>query len=233
MKTMTLVILILAGLFSGVLPLRAEVDPSIKSVQRRDGQNLIQREGSAVIGTNAVELPEGILVLTNGTFTVNAGRERKLREGEVLSADGMLTSPDGTVAPVVAHVVMKKGRLHVVRDGEAVPAGTEVILGDGTRIKPDGTATAKDGQLRRLLDGQLAKLDGSNIPSTDTATLSKGRVVLQKDGGKMTLRPDQTIAMSDGTKVFGDGTVLFMDGSRTKLSEGVILKLPGVVPLKR
>ena len=57
-------------------------------------------------------------------------------------------------------------------------------------------------------------------------------MILQKDGGRVTLKPGQSIMMSDGTKVFADGTVLRADGTRSKVGEGQILKLPGVLPRK-
>ena len=38
--------------------------------------------------------------------------------------------------------------------------------------------------------------------------------------------------MSDGTKVSADGTILKPDGTRSKVANGEILKLPGVLPTK-
>jgi hypothetical protein len=123
---------------------------------------------------------------------------------------------------------MLKGTLNLIKDGEAQRVSSEYKLGDGSIIQPDGTVRGSDRRLRRLLDGQIFKLDGSTLETTDTVTRIKGEIVLQKDGGRFTLRPTQVIAMSDGTKVSGDGTVTMPDGSRVSLKEGEILRIEGV-----
>lgn len=217
-----------AGLGLTAPDTRADAGAAIQSVKFADKKVMVTRESGVAKATNTVELPLSIKVMTNGTFTVKDGKKRPLRDGEVLDKDGMLTSPDGTVAPVTDHVVMKKGRVMLVKDGDASPATGEVVLGDGRRIRPDGTIRTPEGRIERMLDGQLFTFEGKTLASTDTATLIKGAVVLQKDGGRITLRPDQKMAMADGTQVFGNGTVIAPDGKHTRLVEGVILKLPGV-----
>ena len=87
--------------------------------------------------------------------------------------------------------------------------------------------------MKRLLDGQLLRLDGSAVASTDTVSLVNGKVVLFKDGGKTDLRRGQTMTMSDGTKVSGDGYLIRPNGPRTVLKEGETLKLPGVLSSRR
>jgi len=207
---------------------RADVDDSVVSVQLSKRQLMVTRHSGITPATNVVELPHSVKVKTNGVFTVNNGKERRLRDGQKLGADGMLTSTDGTVAPVADHLVMKGGRLTLVKDGESAQVNSELALPDGRRIKPDGTIRTTDGRIQRMLDGQITTLAGETIPTTDTATLIKGVVVLQKDGGRITLRRDQKMAMSDGTQVFGNGDVILPNGSQLKLAEGEILKLPGV-----
>jgi hypothetical protein len=234
MKTLLLRSLAAAwlGLLAFTVPAQ-DVRP-VKSVQFKDGRVLAFRDaGKSEILTNEISMTGGIKVTTNGTFTVGSGGERKFTEGQKLGADGNLTSPDGTVEPVEDHVVMKDGRLVLVRDGESTKATGEVLLGDGTRVKPDGTIRGADGRLRRMLDGQISKFSGAPIESTDTVTIKDGLVILQKDGGKVTLKRGQTIMMSDGSKVSSDGTVTRPDGTKTKVAEGEIYKLPGVLPAKR
>lgn len=203
-------------------------DQAVRSVELRKGLVMVQRAADLTEATNTVELPGAIRVLTNGTFTVKAGKVRRLTEGQVLGADGNLTSPDGTVTPVGDHVVLKRGRLLLVRDGETTPATREVVLGDGRRVQPDGTIRTPQGTLQRMLDGQLLKFEGEVIPTTDTASLQNGAVVLQKDGSRLTLRRDQKMAMSDGTQIFGDGRVILPNGTQKRLAEGEIFKMTGV-----
>jgi hypothetical protein len=217
------------------IAVRAEDMPPVTSVQFKDGKLFVTHEGGKTASsTNEVAMPEGIKVMTNGTFTVNAGKPRPLKEGQSLGADGNLTSPNGTVVPVFDHLVMKAGKLTIVKNGEETIAKSEVTLDTGARVKPDGTVTIRNGTVRRMLDGQIARFSGEQVPTTDTVTIKDGQVILQKDGGRVTLRPNQSIMMSDGTKVFGDGTVLKPDGvTKEKVKEGEILKLPGVGPIKR
>lgn len=178
--------------------------------------------------TNTVVLASEVRVGTNGSFTVATGKKRQLSEGQGIDATGMLASPDGTLVPVIDHLVMLKGMLNLVKDGESQKLSREYKLADGSVIGPDGTVRGADGRLRRLLDGQIFKLDGSAIGTADTVTRIKGEIVLQKDGGRVTLRPAQTIMMSDGTKVSGNGTVTKPDGTRVTIKEGEILRIEGV-----
>ena len=233
MKTLLQSCLLAAGLGLAFQTVRADDSAAVKSVQFKNGTVLVSRDGGAVhAATNEITLPEAVKVMTNGAFTVSGGKKRNLRDGQSLGADGNLTSRDGTVEPVADHVVMKGGRLRLVKDGESKPASGEIRLGDGSRIRPDGTITGADGRTRRMLDGQICKFSGESIASTDTVTVKDGKVILQKDGGRVTLKPGQTIMMSDGTKVSADGTVVRPDGTRAKVGEGEILKLPGVLSRK-
>src|SRR5436189_234798 len=77
-----------------------------------------------------------------------------------------------------------------------------------------GGTQLQGGVLKRVLDGQLFRLEGGTIPAKDTITLVKGKVTVQKDGSSFTLRPGQIIAMNDGSRVNGDGYYITKDGQR-------------------
>ena len=93
----------------------------------------------------------------------------------------------------------------------------------------DGTLRTPDRKMKRLIDGEIIKLDGREIASKDSVSLQGGKVVVQKDGGVVKLNPNQTLMMNDGTKVFADGTIQKSDGSKVTLTEGQILAIEGVV----
>jgi hypothetical protein len=95
------------------------------------------------------------------------------------------------------------------------------------RVSPDGKMVTPRNLIQRLLDGQIVKLEDSSIEATDTAQLEKGKVVLYKDGGRIELRPNQTMAMADGSKVSGSGFVVYKDGRRVALREGELIKFAG------
>ncbi len=202
--------------------------PKVDQVRVLDGEVIALAEGKSFTPTNSVALPYGVKVMTNLTFTVNAGRERKLMEGQILNKDGMLQSPDGSLVPVMDHITQKDGKVTLVKEGVASVLEGETKLADGSIVMADGTYIEKSGRRTRLLDGQLIKLDGAALPATDTATLTAGKVVIQKDGSQLTLRLAQSIMMADGTKILGDGTVINSDGSTAKLVEGEVLKIEGV-----
>ncbi|HWN95891.1 MAG TPA: DUF6799 domain-containing protein [Methylomirabilota bacterium] len=189
--------------------------------------------GEVLAAPDEVTLPFGIVIRTNGTFTVKGGKERKLQEGEALGADGMLVKPDGSIIPVMDHASLNRGRVLVMKDGEASEVTSVVRLGDGTTIAPDGKITPRVGLPRQLLDGELFQLEGGALPVRDSVTMQKGRVSVQKDGSKLNVEPDRSITMNDGTKVFGDGTIIKFNGERTSVSEGQIVTLQGVVTRPR
>lgn len=201
--------------------------PVVERVQISQGKVIAFKDGSSFAPTNTVAMPLQIKVMTNLTFTVEAGAPRKLTEGQILSANGMLQSPDGTLVPVIDHVIMLAGVPTLYQNGKATPITAPAELGQGTRILPDGTIESPGGR-RRLLDGQMFKLNGTAIPATDTVSLIAGKVVLQKDGSRITLKSGQTFMMDDGTKVFSDGKMVYRDGTTKTLAEGETVEVTGV-----
>jgi hypothetical protein len=208
-------------------------EKTVNSITFLDGKVWILGGVEKTEATNEIVFPGDIKVNTNGVFTVKGGKERQLKPEQVLASDGMLTSPDGTVAPVQDHLIMLNTRVNLVKDGDASPLTSEYRLPDGSRVQPGGEILLPNGTIRRMLDGQISKLNGTAIPVTDTASMQDGKVVLFKDGGRIVLRRDQVMAMSDGTRVSGDGKVVRPDGSSETLKEGEILKLQGVVSPKK
>src|SRR5438477_1183974 len=211
------------------LGVAAAADQTAKRAMLKEGKMMIVQDGKTIHMEKNVLLPHDIKVTTNGTFTVNNGKQRELKEGQVLDSDGMLTSPDGSVAPVLDHVAMKNGKLLLVQDGEISAVDHEIAFPDGSKVSPDNTLRSPDGRLKRLIDGDLLTLGGQPLPSQDTISLQNGKVVVQKDGSLLTLRPEQSMMMNDGTKAFGNGTVISRDGTTTTLTDGQILKVEGVV----
>lgn len=227
-----IVFLTVACLLSVGLPLQAQEGTPVERVTATQGKTVVIRAGEQVLLEKEITFAGGIKVMTNALFKVNEGKERPLKEGQILSADGTILNPDGSITPAVDHVAMKSGRATLVKDGEPAVLDAEMTLADGTRIMPDGTITSRDGSRRKLLDGQLFKLEGGEIPAQDTILLKDGKVFVQKDGSTLPVAPGRTIMMNDGTKVFGDGTVIMKDGNRITLAEGQLLTVEGVVRRK-
>ena len=202
--------------------------PRPDRVELRGGQLLMYQDGKSSTLPGDITLPEGVIVKTNATFTVNGGKPRPLKEGQSLSRDGTLMSSDGGSTPVMDHVTMKAGKAVLVKDGESQALAAGLVLGNGTQVSPDGAVVFPGGAKTRLLDGQLLKLAGGTLPVQDTITLRNGKVMVQKDGSSLAVGQNQSLMMSDGTKVLGDGTVIEKTGKKIKLKEGQILVVEGV-----
>jgi len=213
----------------GSVLLLAQSLPPLQSVTFVENKLWLLAGQEKTLATNEVIFPGDIKIQTNGVFTVKTGKERQLRAGQVLASDGMLTSPDGGVGPVQDHLAAVGGRVKLVKDGEATPLTSPYTFPDGSSLSPAGRIVLPDGTVRRMLDGQITRLDGVSFPVTDTASLQDGKVVLFKDGGRIVLQPAQIMTMSDGTRVSGDGKVVRPDGTVEMLKTGVIVKLPGVI----
>lgn len=179
--------------------------------------------------TQDIELPNHIIVSTNGTFKVGTYPPRPFAEGQVLASDGMLTSPDGSIEPVIDHVGMLAGKTVSVVDGGKSTASGDVPLGKDQVLTSDRALLGRNGSWMRIIDGMLFAPDGKTIPALDTISLQQGKVVVQKEGALITMQPGRSIMMNEGTKVFGDGRVLSKEGKTTTLTEAQILTIEGVV----
>jgi len=224
---MNKIICLASLIFSGALALQAQTSDSVDSVTVKDKKIYAVRGDQQEVLTDNLKFPLNVEITTNGTFKVGDGKERKLAEGQVILRDGWLVSPDGSVQPVIDHVVMKAGRVLLVRDGQAAPLTQSLSFPNNTGIDPDGYYVYPGGRRARLNDGEWFRLDGTAIPTKDTATLLNGQVTLQKDGSLISLKPVQIMGMNDGTRVHGDGTIQKFNGETFKLREGQTILIDG------
>jgi len=213
--------------------LAADDNRTPESATFKAGKVFVPQGGKNIEAIKDLSFPGDILIKTNGAFKVSNGKLRQMREGQTIDAQGMLSSPDGSVVPVFDHITLKSGRVQIVRDGDSKPLTGELALPNGMKVLADGSLRGPGGSLRRLLDGQLLKLDGTAVGVTDTISLKDGKVVLFKDGGRLEVRRGQVIAMSDGTRVSGDGSIVRPDGSKETLKDGDTIKIPGVISARR
>lgn len=232
MKSIATLALTCLGLLLNFSCLEAAPSVGVDQVQLKDGKVLVQRNGVSTPASDKVELPFDIVVLTNATYTVKGGKARTLHEREILRPDGTLTKPDGSTMTVLDVVTMNRGHVLVFKDGASSELGAVLKLADGSTVTPAGDFTPAGGSPRRLLDGEIIRLEGGALPARDSITLLKGRVQVQKDGSTLTVNSRSSIMMNDGTKVLGDGTVIKPNGERTTLHEGEIILLEGVVRKK-
>jgi hypothetical protein len=210
----------------------AQTNSSAEAVTCRTNISLLQRGGELTPLTEAMTMPGGIEVFTNGTFRVKEGKTRLLKEGQILRADGYLLEPDGSNMPVFDHIAMTKGRVMVFKDGEGKALSAPLTLPDGSVINPDGSywrPAGSYGRRSRLADGRLLTLEGAALAGLDTISLRNGKVVVYQAGAFISLRaPNQVMGLHDGTRVQGDGSVTFRDRTVTQLTEGQTITVPGL-----
>ena len=206
----------------------AQPNPATDGVICRTNRSLLQRGGEMTLVKAEMTMPGGIKVLTNGTFRVNQGKPRPLKEGQILREDGFLLNPDGSTLPVCDHIAMSGSTVMIFKDGDSEALAAPLTLPDGSIINPDGTY-AHAGRTSRLVDGQLVTLEGASLTGLDTISFRNGKVVVYKSGALIPLQsPIVIMGMYDGTRVRGDGFITFHDGTTTQLTEGQIITVPGM-----
>ncbi len=210
----------------------AQANSSAEAVTCHTNTTLLQRGGELTPLTEAMTMPGGIEVFTNGTFRVKQGKTRLLKEGQVLRAEGYLLEPDGSTTPVFDHIAMTKGRVMVFKDGEGEALSAPLTLPDGSVINPDGSywrPAGSYGRRSRLAEGRLLTLEGAALTGLDTISLRNGKVVVYQSGAFIPLRASsQVMGMHDGTRVQGDGSVTLRDHTTTQLTEGQTITVPGL-----
>ena len=209
----------------------AQTNSSAGAVTCRTNISLLQRGGELTPLTEAMTMPGGIEVFTNGTFRVKEGKTRLLQEGQILRADGYLLKPDGSTMPVFDHIAVSKGRVMVFKDGQGEALSAPLTLPDGSVINPDGSywrPAGSYGRRSRLAEGKLLTLEGAALGGLDTINSRNGKVVVYQSGRLISLQsPNQVIGMHDGTRVRGDGLITYRDGTTTQLAEGQTITVPG------
>jgi hypothetical protein len=108
-----------------------------------------------------------------------------------------------------------------------MPGGIEVFTNGTFRVKEGKTRPLKEGEILRA-DGYLLKPDGSVMPVFDHIAMSKGRVMVFKDGEGEALSAPLTLP--DGSIINPDGSYWRPSGSygrRSRLAEGRLLTLEG------
>ena len=214
---------------AGASIVQAQANPAVGGVTLNGNTAYRIQNGHLSALTNKLTLPFQVEVNTNGEFTVGKGGKRQLQPGQVIRNDGWLTSPNGSVQPVYDHIAVQEGKVIVVRDGQPKTLTEPMTCTNNLHLSPDGYAVYPDGLRKRLLDGQLFRLDGTPIQAEDAVTLANGQVVVQKSGTLVHLLPVQMMGMDDGTKIYGDGTVQRFNGPTFKLHEGQTVLIKGIV----
>jgi len=172
------------------------------------------------------DLGAGLTVSTNGIVKAQ-GKEVELKEGQKLTLDGFWLGDDGTLVPFQDHYTVRDGKLFLVKAGMFTSVDQEVVFKNGIRLKTDGTVNTRNGTVARLQNGQALTIDGEPLQSKDHIVMKDKKLLIQRDGGIVTIAPGVTMGMSDGTKVKSDGTITTLSGQTFTLKDGDRLTVDG------
>jgi hypothetical protein len=124
-------------------------------------------------------------------------------------------------------LLQRGGELTPLTEELTMPGGIEVFTNGTFRVKEGKTRPLKEGQILRA-DGYLLEPDGSTMPVFDYIAMSKGRVMVFKDGEGEAL--SAALTLPDGSVINPDGSYWRPAGSygrRSRLAEGRLLTLEG------
>jgi hypothetical protein len=120
----------------------------------------------------------------------------------------------------------------LVQGGEWTPLTNEVTMPGDIEVFTNGTFRISEGKERHLQEGQILRADGylwnpdgSIMPVFDHIAMSKGTVMVFKDGEGEALT--STLTLPDGTGINPDGSYVRASGRRSRLADGQLLTLEG------
>lgn len=119
------------------------------------------------------------------------------------------------------------------RRGEWTLLESQMTMPGGITVLTNGTFQVNEGKTRRLEAGQILRADGillnpdgSVMPVFDHIVMSKGRVMVFKDGEGEGLTT--ALTLPDGSIINPDGSYSRPSGRSSRLVDGQLLTLEGV-----
>ena len=129
-------------------------------------------------------------------------------------------------------VTCRTNRTLAVQGGEWTALTNEMMMPGGIEVFTNGTFRVNEGKERHLQEGQILRADGyllnpdgSIMPVFDHIAMSKGTVMVFKDGEGAALAA--TLTLPDGTGINPDGSYVRPSGRRSRLADGQLLTLEG------
>jgi hypothetical protein len=131
-------------------------------------------------------------------------------------------------------VTCRTNRTLLVQGGERTLLEAEIKMPGGIEVFTNGTFRVKAGKERHLQEGQILRADGcllnpdgSIMPVCDHIAMTKGTVMVFKDGEGQALTA--TLTLPDGTGINADGSYVRPSGRRSRLADGQLLTLEGTL----
>jgi hypothetical protein len=134
--------------------------------------------------------------------------------------------------PHLESVTLRDNQILFRNGGDWKPLEEELTMPGEIKVFTNGTFQVKEGAFRLLKEGQVLRADGNLLnpdgsiqPVFDHIALSKGRVMMFKDGKGEVMTGPQTLA--DGTLINPDGSYTRPGGRTSRLVDGQIISLKG------
>jgi len=129
-------------------------------------------------------------------------------------------------------VTCRTNRTQVRHGQDSVPLTNAITMPGGIEVNTNCTFQVNQGKARPLQEGQILRddgfllsPDGSIAPVRDHIAMSKGVVMVFKDGEGAPLTA--TLTLPDGTGINADGSYVRSSGRRSRLADGQLLTLEG------
>jgi hypothetical protein len=143
---------------------------------------------------------------------------------------GMLAAQDNSPEEAVTRrgdelLAKRGGQWVALTNTTTLPGGIQVFTNFTFRVQEGKERPLKPGQIIRP-DGYLLSPDGAITPVRDYVTMSRGAVMVFKNGEGQPITA--TLTLADGTGINPDGSYVRPSGRRSRLVEGQLLSLEGV-----
>lgn len=151
--------------------------------------------------------------------------------GQILLAAGtgmLFGQPDASVQAVKCH----DNEVLVERGGQWEPLALDITIPGGIKVSTNRTFQVNEGKARPLkkgqvlrADGNLLDSDGSIVPVRDHIAMSKGKVMVFKDGEGVV--QETPLTLPDGSVINPDGSYTRPNARRSRLVDGELVALDG------
>jgi hypothetical protein len=131
----------------------------------QDGKMMMMKDGKKMMMDADMDMPNGTMVMKDGTCTMKDGTKMMMKEGDRMDMDGNMMKKRHMMKD---HVMMKDGKMMMMKDGKKMEMGADTAFPNGAVIMKDGTCTMKDGTKMMMKEGDRMDMDGKMMINKQT-----------------------------------------------------------------
>lgn len=131
----------------------------------KDGKPMVMKGEEWVAMEEDMELPNGTVVMKDGTYKTKDGKVMMLASGDMMTMEGEMTMGD--------HIMMKDGKVMTVKGGKPMMMDADMELANGTKVMQDGKVMTKAGETMMLEEGDMISMGGVWVKGSDISDIKK------------------------------------------------------------